>query len=160
MGAPRKLYGPRGTFIADLTGAVTSVITGLFRIPYDIPATASTGTYTLKVMARYYSRYEIGLKSFLLSSTLTQWNAWLTDIKNDIATIKTDIGTIKGEIIEIKGVGLASIETDVGMIEADVSHLIERTETPKVTINYYILGIGVLALLVVILAFIAVIRRR
>jgi hypothetical protein len=64
-----------GAFYANLTSLVQYVDTDLYRIPYPIPCEASTGTYALVV--NVYNEVFVGttLKSFLLSQTLTGWNA-------------------------------------------------------------------------------------
>ncbi|MCJ7561014.1 hypothetical protein MUO79_10430, partial [Candidatus Bathyarchaeota archaeon] len=65
-----------GTLHANLSGLVQYVTTGLYRIPYTIPNNASAGTYALVVNASYYTVEGTALKCFLLSQTLTGWNAW------------------------------------------------------------------------------------
>ena len=47
-----KLYF-NGSQYADLTSAVGHVATGLYRIPYTIPGTASAGTYAMVVSANH-----------------------------------------------------------------------------------------------------------
>jgi len=129
------LYRPDGT---QTSLTAQQVAKGLYKIPYTIPSNAPTGTYTLTVEASYQTNAKdlkgANLKSFQLSSTLTQWNAWLqtiqqdtTTIKADIATVKTDIGLIKlnltainANITAIKG-NVATITTDIGTIKADVT---------------------------------------
>ena len=80
-----------GALYANLTSLVQYVDTGLYRIPYTIPCDASAGTYALVVNAYCYTVEGTALKSFLLSQTLTGWNAWLTEIRNNVAIIKTDV---------------------------------------------------------------------
>jgi len=62
---------------------------------------AFTGTYVLLIEAKYLSLGGVSLESFLLSPTLTCWNAWLVDIQGDIATVRTDIATIKVSLEDI-----------------------------------------------------------
>jgi len=122
------LYRPDGTTTSLTT---TPVGTGLYKISYTLPSNAPTGTYTLTVEASYQTNAKdlkgTTLKSFELSPTLTNWNAWLQTIQQDTATIKTDIGFIKlnltainGNITAIKG-NIATIQTDIGTIKADVT---------------------------------------
>lgn len=64
-----------GLLDSNLTGLIQQVTTGLYRIPYTIPNDASPGTYALVVNAyRDYAR-GTALKTFLISQTLTGWNA-------------------------------------------------------------------------------------
>jgi hypothetical protein len=101
-----------GALYANLTSLVQHVDTGLYRIPYTIPCEAATGTYALVVNA-YNDNANEGttLKSFLLSQTLTGWNAWLTEIRNNVATIKTDVGTIQVSIENINATIVSIDET-------------------------------------------------
>jgi len=120
-----------GTLHANLSASVEHIATGLYRIPYTIPIEASAGTYAMVVEATkkikcFQTLSGIALGSFLLSPTLTSWNAWIIEIQGDIATIKTDIGTIKvsleainATLVSIEG-RIATIETDIGTIKADI----------------------------------------
>ena len=119
-----------GVLYANLTSLVQHVDTGLYRIPYTIPCEAEAGTYALVVDANYLSIRGTTLKSFLLSQTLTGWNAWLTEIQNNVAIIKTDIGTIQvsleninATITNIEG-NMVTIETDIGIVETNVNNIL------------------------------------
>jgi len=99
-----NLYGPGGTLTADLTGAVTSVTTGLFRIPYDIPAAAPTGTYTLLIETKYcYDAYwglwihMAEIKSFRVSSTSTQWNPPMTPATFSVSDLSIQPAEVQAE---------------------------------------------------------------
>jgi len=122
-----------GKIHEDLSASVEKIDLGFYRIPYTIPIDAPTGTYALFVEAKYLSLSGVSLKSFLLSPTLTRWNAWLTDIQGDIATIKTDIGTIKVSLEDInprlqdieerlpfQKTVVATIDTEIGVIWVDL----------------------------------------
>jgi len=117
---------------------VNTVTTGLFSIPYDIPTTASAGTYTLIVDATYSSplTYGTGLKSFLLSETLTQWNGWLESLDGDVATVRTDIGTILTNLTNISA-SIASIDGNLATIQTDIGPI----QTSLVSINALITNI-------------------
>jgi len=120
-----------GTLHANLSASVEHVATGLYRVPYTIPIDASAGTYAMVVEATkkikcLQTLSGIALGSFLLSPTLTSWNAWIIEIQGDIATIKTDIGTIKvsleainATLVSIDG-RIATIETNIGSIQTDI----------------------------------------
>ncbi|MBE3116721.1 hypothetical protein IMZ68_05895 [Candidatus Bathyarchaeota archaeon] len=125
-----------GTYFANLTSSVQHVSKGLYRIPYNIPSSAVTGTYALEVNACYYSAEGTALKCFLLSQTLTSWNAYLTEIQNTTATIKTDVGIIKVALGDINA-KLVSIEDKTVMIESDIGEI----KTDIETINLKMLNI-------------------
>ncbi len=124
----------KGTLHANLSASVMHVATGLYRVPYNIPIDASAGTYAMVVEATkkiecFNALRGISLRSFLLSPTLTSWNAWIIDIQGDIATIKTDVGTIKvsleainATLVSIAG-RIATIETNIGAIKADIDSI-------------------------------------
>ncbi len=116
-----------GTYFADLTSTIQRVSVGLYRAIYTIPNDASIGTYALEVNACYYTAKGTALKCFLLSETLTNWNAWLIDITSTTASIKTDIGIIQVSLdnlnakitsIDEKSV---NIHTDIGVIKTDLN---------------------------------------
>ena len=122
-----------GSMIADLTDSVEHVDTGLYRVSYTIPAGAEGGTYTLLVEAYYTTDVVesrgVAIRSFLVSPTLTGWNATLTAIQGDLAIVKTDVGYIKMSVDEInmtvydiKG-DTAYIRTEVGDMQADLDSL-------------------------------------
>jgi len=119
-----------GAPYANLTSLVQYVATGIYRIPYTIPCEASTGTYALVVNAYADTAKGTTLKSFLLSQTLTGWNAWLTEINNNIAIIKTDVGTIQVSIenmdttITSINENIVTIETNIGIIETNVNNIL------------------------------------
>jgi prefoldin subunit 5 len=118
-----------GTLLANLTSSVQYVATGLYMVQYPIPMEALAGTYAMVANASLCTLKGTALKSFLLSETLTNWNAWIIDIQGNIATIETDIGTIKvsledinAKLIDING-SIAIIQTDVGIIKADIDSI-------------------------------------
>jgi hypothetical protein len=118
-----------GTSYADLSASVEHVATGLYRIAYTIPTEAPTGTYALVVNASYLTIKGTSLKTFLLSPTLTGWNAWLVGIQGNIATIKADVATIKAsleainaKLVSIEG-RIATINSTIGLIQADVADI-------------------------------------
>jgi peptidoglycan hydrolase CwlO-like protein len=119
-----------GALYANLTSLVQHVDTGLYRIPYTIPGGASAGTYALVVDAYYLSIQGTTLKSFLLSQTLTGWNAWITEIHNNVAIIKTDIGTIQVSLENIDATitnieeNIVTIKTNIGIVETNVNNIL------------------------------------
>ena len=120
------LYGPTG---APMTGA--RIATGLYTITLAIPADAPAGTYTLVANASTtldgYPVSGVALKSFLISPTLTEWNAKLISINGTVAEIKTDVRIIKMNLTDIKATivsiqdTVVTINSTVGQIKADLS---------------------------------------
>jgi len=117
------------TAYANLTDSVQNVSPGLYRVPYAIPLDAPAGTYAMVVEATKKTNcqtlYGAALATFLLSPTLTNWNAWIIQLQEDMATIKTDVGIIKtsledinAKLVSIDG-RIATIETNIGIIKAD-----------------------------------------
>jgi len=138
-----------GTLHANLSASVEYVATGLYRTPYTIPIDASAGTYAMVIEATkkikcFQTLSGIALGGFLLSPTLTSWNAWIIEVQGDIAAIKTDIGTIKvsleaidARLVSIDG-RIATIETDIGVIKADIDSIelrLTKIEGDIVTIS-------------------------
>jgi len=116
----------KGNPYENLSTSVEHVSLGLYRIPYTIPLIASTGTYALVVEASYLTLSGISLESFLLSPTLTGWNALLVAIDGTVGTIKTDLGLIKVELnalnttlVSVEG-GIAVIDSAIGVIRTNV----------------------------------------
>jgi outer membrane lipoprotein-sorting protein len=112
-----------GVLNTNLTSEVRTIDTGLYLIPYGIPADAPAGTYTLLVKAEYYNAMGTNIKSFQISPTLT---AEIENIKGDVATVSNGVenlrlnltainATITG-LINSQGVTLAQISTSVGTL--------------------------------------------
>jgi hypothetical protein len=91
------LYKPDGTTENMLAQSIT---TGLYKLSYTIPVDASTGTYTLVIAAEYVAdtiqASGTSFKCFLISPTLTYTNAYVVEIRENIATVVIpDLGAIK-----------------------------------------------------------------
>ena len=140
-GLSAELFLPDGT---TQSLSPTRVDTGLYKITFNIPTDAPTGTYTLLVDAErcedHVDAHGSAIRSFLLSPTLTEWNAMLVAIQDDIAIIKTDIGTIKMNLTEIKAMisdvqdDIATLETEVGEIEVKLDTIKEWLQDMNATI--------------------------
>jgi subtilisin family serine protease/PKD repeat protein len=126
-----------GSLYANLTGAIETVGLGFYRIPYTIPWNASAGTYTLIVKAKYYSLSGVSIESFLVSQTLTSWNAHIDEIKDGIATVvipglneiklnltdmKTKLQDIFIKVVAINGT-TAQIQTTLGIVNGTVAEI-------------------------------------
>ena len=116
-----------GTLHEDLSGFVENVTTGLYRLPYLIAQDAPAGTYVLVVNATFFTQKGVSLKSFLISPTLTGWNALLININGTAGTIMTDVGlievkldSINATLFDVNGT-VATINSAIGLIAADVS---------------------------------------
>jgi peptidoglycan hydrolase CwlO-like protein len=111
-----------GSLLANLTDSVENVAAGLYLVRYSIPTEALAGTYALVVNASQCTQRGTTLKSFLLSQTLTNWDARIIDIQGRLVTIETDVGTIKVSLDAIN-VRLASIEGKIATIETDIGEI-------------------------------------
>ncbi|MEM3699758.1 MAG: PKD domain-containing protein [Candidatus Bathyarchaeia archaeon] len=128
-----KLYGPNKQMIAKYVYPtnITLFATGVYSITYEVGAAA--GVYTLVVEVEYSSLKASGLKSFLVSATLNNWDAIITDIKDEIATvvvptlgeIKLNLtsinATLSNLIVNSKGEILAELDTALGSITAKLN---------------------------------------
>gem|GEM_PF-1816988 len=123
-----------GALHADLSSSVEHVAAGLYRVPYTIPSDASAGTYVLVVEASYFTLSGASMKAFLLSSTLTNWNAWLIEIQGDVATIRTDIATFQTSLDAINA-KLQSIEGKIVIIETDIGTIKVNADLINATVT-------------------------
>ena len=125
--------------------SVRQIATGLYKARqaqtdgYQIAVDASVGTYVLVVEAHflpdsgflisYIDSRGTAFGSFLVSATLTGWNAWLVQIQGDVAIIRTDVGIVKADvatimpqILSIEGT-VATLNTTMGRIQTDVANI-------------------------------------
>lgn len=116
----------KGGLCENLTLLIEHVSTGFYRIPYRVPLNASEGTYVLIVEAEYLSINGVSFENFLLSTTLTGWNAFLININSTIGTLKTDLGlialkldTINTTLINIED-KIALLNSTMGLITSDL----------------------------------------
>jgi len=132
------LYYANGTLTGDLTGSIEHIATGLYRIPYEIPINAPEGTYTLLIKAEYMtnttSSKGVSFESFLLSPTLTGWNAYLIEIKGDVAVIKTDLGNIEIKIEDLNTT-LIGMENDIAVLNTMLGEIEVKIENLNATIT-------------------------
>jgi len=112
-----------GAKYMDLTDNLEHVAKGLYRIPYTIPAYAQPGTYALLVEAEYLEVNGSAIKSFLVSSTLSNWDVSISNIKDNIATvIIPTIGQIRLDLMAVNAT-LSSITDKVATIQTTVGNL-------------------------------------
>jgi len=124
-------YG--GDLVVNLTTEVERIDTGFHKVNYRIPLDADEGVYTILVEASYSTGLikakGSSIRSFLISPTLTEWGAILTDIQGNVAIIKTDVGYVKltldnlnMTIYDIRN-NTAYVATEIGDIKADLDSL-------------------------------------
>jgi archaellum component FlaC len=127
------LYKPDETS-ESLTFMPVSGATGLYKAEFNVPTDAPIGRYELSVQATYETDSAtskgVSLDGFLLSETLTGWDAWLVDIRDGVATIQTDVGIMKTDIDDINAkvtrvdnTGIATIETDIGTVRTSLDNI-------------------------------------
>jgi uncharacterized phage infection (PIP) family protein YhgE len=114
----------------NFTASIEHVAKGLYRLPYTIPASAQSGTYVLLVQVEYATVSGSTIKSFDVSSTLSAWNTYISNINGNIATIvvpsigqiKTDLTAINATLVNINE-REATIKTVLGNLTTDISSL-------------------------------------
>jgi len=116
----------KGELFENLTLLIEQVNTGFYRIPYRLPLNASEGTYVLIVKAEYLSISGVSFENFLLSTTLTGWNASLININSTVGTLKTDLGllelkldTINATLVNIED-KIVLLNSTMGLITSDL----------------------------------------
>jgi len=127
-----RLYYSGGNASLDLSSSIEFVSTGLHRIPYAVPINASQGTYTLVVEAYYYATaveaYGTASDSFVVSPTLTNANAQLIDINDNIGTVVIpDLGIIKVNLTAVNA-RLVSVQGTEATIQSDIGELKTTTD--------------------------------
>jgi subtilisin family serine protease len=128
--ASALLYKPDGTSEL-LTGQALAL--GLYDITYGLPSDAEPGLYTLTVNANYTTdtveSVGASLKSFLVSQTLSGWNAVLVEVNGTVGTIRTDLGVmemnlnqINATLLSIQG-NTATLLTNIGTMQTGLDTL-------------------------------------
>ncbi|MGA3191517.1 MAG: S8 family peptidase [Candidatus Bathyarchaeia archaeon] len=123
------LYKPDGS---NQTLTVQPVAEGLSQASYTLPADAQTGSYALVITAGYSSSLVQSLgtafKSFLVSPTLSGWNAVLTTVNQTVGTIRTDLGLVNVRL-DALDLTLARIEGDVVTLNSSLGTIQSDLET-------------------------------
>jgi thermitase len=123
------LYKPDGS---NQTLTVQPVAEGLSEASYTLPADAQTGSYALVITAAYSSSavQSVGtaFKSFLVSPTLSGWNALLTSVNQNVGTIQTDLGLVNVRL-DALNLTLARIEGDVVTLNSSLGTIQSDLET-------------------------------
>jgi hypothetical protein len=119
------LYKPDGT---NETLTAQTLAPGLHRVTYELPNDAQSGLYALSVTANYTDETVESLgaffKSFLVSETLSGWNAVLVGANGTMGTIRTDLGILQVNLNQINATlenihgDTATLITNIGTIEA------------------------------------------
>lgn len=97
------LYGVGGEVVGRYSYPenITILDTGVYEFSYLVDAGVN-GTYTMVLHAEYLELKASTLKSFIVSQTLSGWDATIAEIKNDIATVVIpELGEIKLNLTEI-----------------------------------------------------------
>ncbi len=120
------LYHPDGTSEALTAQPLAQ---GLYKATYKLPVDAQSGLYALSTTANYTTEtvQSVGasLKSFLVSETLSGWNAVLVGVNGTGGTIKTDLGTIEVDLHQINATlqtiqgNTVTLVTSIGTIQAE-----------------------------------------
>ena len=125
-----------GQVLANLTAEAERVATGLFWLQYVLPADAPAGVYVLLVRAKLpeAGAEGVGLRAFLVSPTLSAWNATLAAIRGDVAVLKTEVGYVRfllsqlnATLWDIRG-DVALLRTELGEVRARVEDLLSLAE--------------------------------
>jgi subtilisin family serine protease len=129
------LYKPDGT-----TGTVPlqQVATGLYKGSYSLPSEAEAGSYALTVTATYETDSIISngasFKSFLVSPTLSGWNALLVGLNGTVGTIRTDLGLLQVQFDEINA-SLASFSGNVVTLNSTLGTIQTDLHTIKLEVT-------------------------
>lgn len=130
----------KGELSENLTLLTEHVSTGFYRIPYIIPLNVSEGTYVLVVEAEYLSFNGVSFENFLLSATLTGWNALLINVNNTVGTLKTDLGliTLKLDAVNATLINIshdtATLHSTMGLITSDLNVINAKITTVNNTV--------------------------
>lgn len=146
------LYKPDGS---NETLAGQSVAQGLSKVSYTLPSDAQAGSYALVVTAGYSASTAqsegTAFKSFLVSPTLSGWNALLIGVNESVGVILTDLGQVNvrfdalnATLMRIEGdsvllnSSLGTIRSDlatIGFTVAAINGTVATIETVVGTIN-------------------------
>jgi len=121
------LYKPDGT--TDML-TFEPVATGIYKGLYTLQSEAQTGSYALSVTALYETgtveSRGTSFSSFLVSPTLSGWNALLVGLNGTVATVKTDLGLVQVQFDEINASlagfsgDMATLNSTLGTIRTDL----------------------------------------
>jgi thermitase len=120
------LYNPDGTYEALTAQPLTL---GLYKVTYELPGDAQSGLYALSIAANYTTEtvQSVGayLKSFLVSETLSGWNAVLVGVNGTGGTIRTELGMMQVDLNQINATLQAiqgdtvTLVTSIGTIQSE-----------------------------------------
>jgi thermitase len=123
------LYKPDGS---NETLTVQSVTDGFSKASYTLPIDAPTGTYALVVTAEYLTgtieSQGTAFKSFLVSPTLSGWNALLASVNESVGTIRTDLGLVNVRL-DALNMTLTRIEGDAVTLNSSLGTIQSDLET-------------------------------
>ena len=129
------LYNPDGT-----SGTLTMqpIAAGLYKGSYSLPSDAQPGSYALTVTAAYETETIVSngtsLKTFLVSPTLSGWNALLVGLNGTVGTIKTDLGLVQVQFDEINA-SLYSFSGDIVTLNSTLGTIRTDLDTIKLEVT-------------------------
>ena len=124
------LYKPDGT---NETLTAQTLASGFYKVLYELPSSAPSGLYALSVTANYTNdtveSVGVFFKSFLVSETLSGWNAVLVSVNGTMGIVRTDLGVMEVNLNQINAAlqsihgDTATLITNIGTIETGLSTL-------------------------------------
>jgi len=137
-GVTWNLYLPDGTKV-PLTPATVDV--GLYKVEYELPADALEGSYTLMVYAVQGDYKASAIKSFQVSTTLSDLNAKLealdeavTAIDKDLESVKDSVSGVKSSVDDVKS-SLKDLESSVGDVKSALDDLKSSLDDVKSSVD-------------------------
>ncbi|UCD96178.1 MAG: PKD domain-containing protein [Candidatus Bathyarchaeota archaeon] len=126
---------------------IEEIATGVYLIRYEIPIDASPGTYamliesTRVVAERNTTQDGTALRTFLLSPTLSGWNATLIGVSDELATLSSLVGEIQVNLTAINATLTSIFNTGKGEILAEIDTAIGSLRTRLDNINATVIAI-------------------
>ncbi|MHA1833951.1 MAG: PKD domain-containing protein, partial [Candidatus Baldrarchaeia archaeon] len=127
-----------GSMVENLTDSVEWVTAGYYRIKYIIPDGAENGLYTLIVNAEYNGIYGTGIKSFLVSETLSN----VTDTINEIMSylmkdIMNKLNELNDKLDNLNGINdkLDSLTDKLNEISGELDGIYDKLDNTTETMN-------------------------
>ena len=162
-----------GSMVENLTDSVEWVTTGYYRIKYVLSGSAENGLYTLIVSAEYNGIYGSGIKSFLVSETLSNVTDAINEIMNYLMNdIMNKLDELADKLDDLNGLNnkLDGLADELNEIYGKLSNVTEtmngnfedvKGNQNSMLTTFYLTSAVELGLLVIIAAVaIYLIRRK